>query len=159
MKQFAAILAVSIAAIGAGTAIAGSTPWVKTGKTTLGTVLTNASGRTLYLYEGDTKTKLGCNGGCLKVWPPLSASGSASAAGGATSSELGTTKRGPGKQVTYNGHPVYTYSDDSKAGQVWGEGLKRSGKLWYAISPSGVATTASKGGGSSSSGGSTGSSW
>ena len=159
MKKFAAILAVSIAAIGAGTAIAGSAPWVRTGKTSLGTVLTSASGRTLYLFEGDTRTKLGCNGGCLKAWPPLPASGSASAAGGASKSALGTTKRGSSKQVTYDGHPVYTYSGDSKAGQAWGEGLKRSGKLWYAISPSGIAMTASKGGGSSSSGGSTGSSW
>ena len=159
MKKFAAILAVSIAAAGAGTAIAGSAPWVKTGKTSLGTVLTNASGRTLYLFEGDTKTKLGCNGGCLKAWPPLLASGSASAAGGASKSALATTRRGSSKQVTYDGHPVYTYSGDSKAGQVWGEGLKLNGKLWYAISPSGIAMTASKGGGSSSSGGSTGSGW
>ena len=159
MKKFAAILAVSIAVIGAGTAIAGSTPWVKTGKTSLGTVLTSASGRTLYLFEGDTKTKLGCSGGCLKVWPPLWASGSAAAASGASSSALGTTKRGSSKQVTYHGHPVYTYSGDSKAGQVWGQGLKLNGKLWYAISPSGIAMTASKGGGSSSSGGSTGSGW
>jgi predicted lipoprotein with Yx(FWY)xxD motif len=159
MKKFAVILAVSIAATGAGTAIAGSTPWVGSGKTSLGTVLTSASGRTLYLFEGDTKSKLGCNGSCLKDWPPLWASGSASAAGGATNSELGTVKRGSSKQVTYNGHPVYTYSGDSKAGQVWGEGLKLHGKLWYAISPSGVAVTSSKGASSSSSGGSTGSGW
>jgi len=159
MKKLAVILAVSIAAIGAGTAIAGSAPWVKTGKTSLGTVLTSASGRTLYLFEGDTKTKLGCNGKCLKDWPPLWASGSASAAGGAKSSELGTISRGASRQVTYDGHPVYTYSGDSKAGQVWGEGLKLDGNLWYAISPSGVAMTASKRDGSSSSGGSTGSGW
>ena len=159
MKKLAVILAVSIAAIGAGTAIAGSTPWVKTGKTSLGTVLTSASGRTLYLFDGDTKAKLGCNGSCLKDWPPLWASGSASAAGAATSTHLGTVKRGSKSQVTYNGHPVYTYSGDSKAGQVWGEGLKRNGKLWSAISPSGVAMTASKGRASSSSGGSTGSGW
>ena len=43
-----------------------------------------------------------------------------------------------------DGHPVYTYSGDSKAGQAWGEGLNLNGKLWYAISPSGVAMTASK---------------
>ena len=159
MKKFAVILAVSIAATGAGTAIAGSTPWVKSGKTSLGTVLTSASGRTLYLYGGDTRTKLGCSGHCLKDWPPLWASGSAAAAGGATSSDLGTVKRGSSKQVTYSGHPVYMYSGDSKAGQVWGEGLRLNGKLWYAISPSGVAMTASKGGSSSSNGGSTGSGW
>lgn len=159
MKKLAALLAVSIATIGAGTAIAGSTPWVKTGKTSLGTVLTNVSGRTLYLYEGDTSSKFGCSGSCLKDWPPLTASGKPLSSGGAKTAALGTTKRGSGKQVTYNGHPVYTFAGDTKAGQTGGEGLKLNGKLWYAISPTGIAMTASKGPSSSTGGGSTGSGW
>ena len=157
MKKFAVLLAVAITAVGAATAIAGSTPWVKTGKTSLGTVLTNAHGRTLYMLNGETKSKLLCkSSSCTSNWPPLMASGKALAAGGAKTSSLGTIARGSGKQVTYNGHPVYTFAGDTKAGQATGEAVKADGGTWYAVSPKGTAMTASAG---STSGGSTGTGW
>ena len=157
MKKFAVLLAVAVAAIGAGTAIAGSTPWVKTGKTSLGTVLTNAKGRTLYLLTGETKSKLLCkSSSCTSNWPPLMASGKALAAGGAKTSSLGTITRGSGKQVTYNGHPVYTFAGDTKAGQSTGQGIKADGGTWFAVSPKGTAMAASAG---SSSGGGASNGW
>jgi predicted lipoprotein with Yx(FWY)xxD motif len=57
---------------------------------------------------------------------------------GIIKSKLGTTKRKNGKkQVTYNGHPLYYYSGDNKAGQANGEGLDAFGAEWYVLSKSG----------------------
>jgi predicted lipoprotein with Yx(FWY)xxD motif len=55
------------------------------------------------------------------------------------SSLLGETKRKDGKmQVTYKGHPLYTFLLDKKAGQTAGEGSKNFGAAWYALAPSGA---------------------
>ncbi len=158
MKKLAVLLAVLVSAAAAASALGSSKSVVSTGHTSLGTVLVNSKGLTLYLFEGDSGKKLGCSGDCLSDWPPLTGTGVAK--GGAKASDLGTVKRGSGTQVTYDGHPLYTFAGDSKAGQTNGEGIVLNGKKWYAVSPSGSAMTAStkgsssKSGGSSSSGGS-----
>jgi predicted lipoprotein with Yx(FWY)xxD motif len=151
MKKLAAVLAVAVSATGAAGALGSSKSVVKTAHTSLGTVLVNPTGLTLYLFKGDTSKHLGCNGICLKTWFPVTGTGSA--AGGAKASELGTVKRGSGTQVTYGGHPLYTFVGDKKPGQVNGQGLNLNGNLWYVVSPSGTAMTASSKGSSSSSGG------
>ena len=67
---------------------------------------------------------------------------------------LGTTPRSDGKpQVTYDGHPLYGYQGDSKAGDTNGQGINAFGAAWYVLSPSGTAITAAS---SSSGGGSNG---
>ena len=156
MKTRAVLFSVSIAALGAGTALAGVTvAKVGTGNTSIGTVLVSrSSGRTLYLFEGDSKSKFGCSGSCLKDWPPLEAA-RAAGSGGAKSGELGQAARGSNRQVTYNGHPLYYFSGDTKAGETNGQGLKLNGKLWFAVSPSGGAMTAAANSGSSGGSGST----
>ena len=152
MKKFAVLLAVAASAVGATGAFGSSKSAVTTAHTSLGTVLVNSKGLTLYLFEGDTSKHLGCNGKCLKAWFPVT--GTPSASGAAKASELGTVKRGSGTQVTYGGHPLYTFVGDTKHGQVNGEGLNLNGNLWYVVSPSGSAMTASsKSSPSSSSGG------
>jgi hypothetical protein len=81
-----------------------------------------------------------------RVFPPTAGSG-------ANASMLGTTPRSDGKpQVTYNGHPLYTYSGDQNPGDTNGEGISAFGGLWYAVSAVGkqVVGQASR---SSSSGG------
>jgi len=155
MKKLPLLLAVGIVAAGAGSAIAASTT-VGTGHSSLGTVLTGPGGHTLYLYEGDTKGHFGCSGQCLGFWPPLTGSGKLTAGGGAKASDLGLVSRGSYKQVTYNGHPVYYFAPDKKAGAALGEGKVLAGKYWYAISPSGTAMTAAAKGSSSSSSSSSG---
>ena len=73
---------------------------------------------------------------CASVWPPVS--GHPQASGGATSAHLGTITGADGTtQVTYNGHPLYTYAGDSSAGQTNGEALKQFGAEWYVLSPAG----------------------
>jgi predicted lipoprotein with Yx(FWY)xxD motif len=120
----------------------------------VGTVLTNSDGKTLYLFEADTGTTSTCTGECAANWPPETTSGNANATMGATSSMLGTTTRDDGStQVTYNGHPLYTYVGDTTSGTASGEGINAFGGLWYAVTTAG---TAAKGSGSSGGGGNSG---
>jgi predicted lipoprotein with Yx(FWY)xxD motif len=114
---------------------------VSTGSTSLGTVLVDSQHRTLYLFKADQGTKSACSGACASAWPPLRTSGKPTAAGGAEASKLGTTPRSDGRpEVTYNGHPLYTYTGDSKPGDVNGQGLTAFGAAWFALSPSGSAS-------------------
>lgn len=117
----------------------------------LGDILVNSAGRTLYLFQKDSGTQSACTGACATAWPPLLDKGKLTAGSGADASRLGTTTRSDGTdQVTYNGHPLYLYAGDKKAGDTNGQGLTAFGAPWYALSPTGVAVTAQ---GSSSGGG------
>ena len=127
-----------------------------THSTSMGTVLTNAQGKTLYWFAIDTPTKSNCTGSCLTFWPPVP--GPAVAASGTTLAHgFGTITGANGKtQATYAGHPLYTYVGDSAAGQINGNGKNLSGGLWWAMTSSGAklgAKAPSSGHSSSSSGG------
>jgi predicted lipoprotein with Yx(FWY)xxD motif len=119
---------------------ASATTVVTTKQTTYGTILVTGSGQTLYLDSADKSGHPACTGGCLSTWPPLKASGTLKAAGSAKSSLVATTKiSGAVKQVTYAGHPLYTYASDSKSNPTSGQGI--SG--FYVVSTSGKAITKS----------------
>jgi predicted lipoprotein with Yx(FWY)xxD motif len=114
-------------------------PIVTLGSTALGQVLIDARGRTLYLYTPDTKGKSTCYGQCAALWPPLLTSGKPVAKHGVRPKLLGTTKRKDGKlQVTYAGHPLYFFAQDTEAGAVFGQGLQN---IWYALSATGAKVT------------------
>jgi predicted lipoprotein with Yx(FWY)xxD motif len=101
--------------------------------TTIGgtTVLTNSKGLTLYSFAPDTPTTSKCYGSCAAYWPP--AIGSA-AAGSGLPGKTGTIKRTNGSlQLTYNGHPLYTYIGDSAPGQANGNNLNLNGGLWHEV--------------------------
>lgn len=100
----------------------------------VGKVLATSKGRTLYLYTPDGKNKPTCTGSCASVWPPLLTKGKPVAGMGVKQSLLGTAKRGSKLQVTYNGHPLYTYTGDSGAGQANGEGTDG---IWFVVKASG----------------------
>ena len=123
---------------------------VKTRKTSIGTILVDTRGRTLYRFMRDKRDKSSCSGQCAAYWPPLTTSGKPVAGAGAKASLLGTTRRSDGHmQVTYNGHPLYHFAQDAKAGQTSGEAVSAFGGTWYAVSSSGaqVVPSASTGGG------------
>jgi predicted lipoprotein with Yx(FWY)xxD motif len=112
---------------------------VSTAKASLGTIIVNSNGRTLYLFEKDRNGKSACSGQCAVFWPPLITSGKPGATGGASASLIGTTRRADGRlQVTYNHHPLYTFVKDKKAGQTNGEGVNAFGAAWDAMSPAGA---------------------
>jgi predicted lipoprotein with Yx(FWY)xxD motif len=117
---------------------AGKTASLKTRKGKLGSYLVDSKGRSLYLFQEDKTSKSRCSGDCAVDWPPLLTSGKPKASGLARKSLLGTSKRGDGKtQVTYNGHPVYYYIGDVKAGDLNGQGVSAFGARWYGVTPSG----------------------
>ena len=115
---------------------------VDVGSTNLGSVLADAQGRTLYLFQADSGTTSSCTGSCAVAWPPLRADSQPTVANGVNSSLLGTTPRTDGSaQVTYNGHPLYTFVKDTATGQTNGAGVNAFGGLWYALSPAGDQVT------------------
>lgn len=109
-------------------------------KTTLGLILVNSRGHTLYLFAKDRNGKSACSGSCAKFWPPLLSQGKPTAGPGVKASLLGRTRRSNGSlQVTYNRHPLYTYVLDKRAGQTKGEGSFAFGAKWWAVSARGTA--------------------
>jgi predicted lipoprotein with Yx(FWY)xxD motif len=125
------------AGAGASSASAGTV-----GMTTISgnAVLTNASGKTLYWFVPDTSTTSKCTGSCATFWPPVT--GAVTAGSGVTGT-LGTITRSDGStQATYDGHPLYTFSGDTAAGQAKGNGLNASGGLWYEMEVSGATPAA-----------------
>jgi predicted lipoprotein with Yx(FWY)xxD motif len=109
---------------------------VSTVKISLGRVLSNPSGRVLYLFEKDTHNKSNCGKPCRAYWPLVKSTGNPTAGADVSASHLGRLATG---QVTYYGHPLYYFVGDTKAKQDRGEGLPQFGAEWYAVSPSGKA--------------------
>ena len=124
---------------------------VSTANTGLGRILVNSRGHTLYAFGKDRNGKSSCTGMCASFWPPLIAAGKTHAAAGVKASLLGKTRRADGRmQVTYKGHPVYTFVQDKQKGQTKGEGVNAFGGVWHAISPAGnvvLKKSSSSGGG------------
>jgi predicted lipoprotein with Yx(FWY)xxD motif len=136
LAVLAALAVLGTVAVGTGSAASGGAT-VTVRKTKLGTILVDAHGRTLYLFMKDKKGKSECTGACAAGWPPLMTHGKPKAGKGAEAKLLGTTARKNGTQVTYNGHPLYRFVGDSKAGETNGEGSKAFGAEWYVLAPSG----------------------
>lgn len=115
---------------------------VKVASSSLGDILVDGSGRTLYLFLADKGKVSACYSGCATAWPPLLTKGPPVAGSGVTASKLGTTTRTDGKtEVTYAGHPLYYYAPDTSPGMVTGQALNQFGGLWYVVSPSGRSIT------------------
>ena len=140
----AALLCAATAALAVGSFAATSTgATVKVGSTGLGRVLVTNKGMTLYLWAGDRGHTSTCYGDCAEYWPPLLTTGKPTAIGAANAKLLGTAKRSDGRlQVTYKGHPLYTFVQDTKRGQTKGEGLTGFGGRWDPVSASGAAVRA-----------------
>ena len=129
-------------------------------KTTLGAVLVDARGRTLYLFERDRGGMSACNSACAQYWPALTSKAAPRAGTGVQQSLLRRAKQHNGSwQVTYAGHPLYTFVGDKRAGQTTGEGLTNFGAGWYVLAATGkkveesTSSGSNEGGSSGSSGG------
>ena len=101
--------------------------------TTIGgtTVLTNANGRTLYSFAPDTPATSNCYGSCAAYWPPVT--GTTTAGHGLPGTVTTITRTDGSHQLTYNGHPLYTYIGDSAPGQARGNNLNLNGGLWHEV--------------------------
>ncbi len=127
----AVALLLGLAVAGANSAAPAATGTALKTTTIDGTmVLTNANGFTLYSFAPDTSTSSKCYGSCAVYWPPVT--------GTATGQHLpGTvttiTRTGGSHQLTYNGHPLYTYIGDTAPGQARGNNLNLNGGLWHEV--------------------------
>lgn len=120
-----------LAPMGASSAV------IKTATTTVGgksmTILTDSKGMTLYYFTPDTGTTIACTGSCAQNWPPLLFTGTGSPTAASTlSGTLATVSGANGTQVTYNGHPLYTFKNDTAPGQATGQGI---GGKWFVATP------------------------
>jgi predicted lipoprotein with Yx(FWY)xxD motif len=97
-------------------AAGGSSSSLTTKSTSIGTVLVDTSGKTVYELVGASAANNMCSGGCLSIWPEVTANGS---------------------QVVVNGHPAFTFTGDSAAGQTKGQGVTDQWGRWLALDASG----------------------
>jgi predicted lipoprotein with Yx(FWY)xxD motif len=133
----AGVLAVPIAAASAKTAGGGK---LSLRKTSLGKILVNARGRTLYAFTKDAKNRDRCMStpGCTSTWPVVTTKGKPRAGAGVKGSMLGSITLSDGShQVTYGGRPLYTYAADSSAGETDYVGASQFGGTWLAVNAAG----------------------
>ncbi len=130
-----------------GASRGGSGSALSIAQTSLGKVLVDSQGMTLYVLSADGMNQSTCSTQCLQFWPAAAPShaGKLAAMSGRTTTPDGTAI------ATVDGHPVYTFSQDQKPGDVNGEGLNEFGGTWYAASPTGQPVTSAPSGASSSS--------
>ena len=109
---------------------------------TLGAILTDAKGMTLYIFKKDKPGESVCVDTCAKNWPPVKAAeGMQPVAGPGISGQLGQIERKDDTyQVTYNGMPLYYFAKDTKPGDVNGQNM---GGVWFVVPTSAAPPTAS----------------
>lgn len=138
------------AATGGGSSMAVSA--LMTRSTSLGSVVTDGNGRTLYKFDKDKQdaTSSACTGVCLSLWPPAYEASSMPKLTGVTGKVATITGPSGQKQLTLNGWPLYFYSGDSSAGDVTGQNFQG---IWHVLTAAGtpVMAAATSGGSSSSS--------
>jgi predicted lipoprotein with Yx(FWY)xxD motif len=116
-------------------------------------LIVNSKGLAVYLLTGDSPSHPLCKGNCLTYWPAVTTTSSKPTLGSGIKGKIGVWKHNKINQVTLNGHPLYTFAQDSK-GAALGQGLKSFGGIWEVMQPTGAPMAKSK-----SSSGSGGSGW
>ena len=106
----------------------------------LGQVLVDSEGHTLYSFSGDSAQAASCEKACANAWPPLLVEqGEPQPSNGASAARLGTITRADGsRQVTYAGHPLYSFGGDQQPGEANGNGSAAFGGTWSALKGSGA---------------------
>ena len=122
---------------GAGGASAATSGGVlSTRSSSLGTIIVDANGMTVYEFGKDTQgaTTSACTGSCAAIWPEVHAGTGTPQVSGVTGT-VGTITGVDGqKQVTLDGWPLYTFAHDTAPGDTSGQNFQN---LWWALTPSG----------------------
>jgi predicted lipoprotein with Yx(FWY)xxD motif len=136
----------ALAACGASSATATTAPadapskaaTVNAANRSLGRILVNPTGLTLYLFKADVGKTSRCAGACAAAWPPMLVNGKPTVGRSVSASFVGTTKRPDGAtQVAYDGHPLYRFAEDQQPGDLKGQDVTALGAAWLVVSPSG----------------------
>ena len=102
-----------------------------------GTILYDASGQPIYLFDLEATSRPECYGECAQAWPPVLTKGTPRATGAVRSDLLGTTRRSDGStQITYAEHPLYFYAHEGKY-QVLCHDVDEFGGTWLVVQPDG----------------------
>jgi predicted lipoprotein with Yx(FWY)xxD motif len=111
--------------------------------TSLGTILVDGTGRTVYDFANDKNSASTCtDAACTANWPFVPAPAALPASLPGVTGALGSTTRPDGaSQLTVAGHPVYTFAGDSAPGQTNGQGQTLNGGLWTVVSSAGAPIT------------------
>ena len=113
-----------------------------TNNPTLGNILTDSRGMTLYVFTKDTANVSNCYDKCAAAWPALMVSGGQSASGTVGGGNLGTIQRKDGStQVTYNNMPLYYYAKDTKPGDTTGQNV---GGVWFVVKVTAASTSSAQ---------------
>jgi predicted lipoprotein with Yx(FWY)xxD motif len=107
--------------------------------TALGSILVNGGGHTVFAFTRDSRNHDRCAGtaGCTGIWPMVTTTGTPTLGPGVKRSLLGTIKVAGARQVTYAGHPLYTYIGDSGPGDTSYVGQSQFGGRWFALNATG----------------------
>lgn len=134
------VSAAASAHVGAPTGQAARNVRVGLTRTSLGKILVNASGFTLYEFSKDPRNRDTCAKvrECSLTWPALTTTGHPVAGPGVKASLLSTIRlSGSTRQVTYAGHPLYTYAPAAERGETFYAGASQFGGTWYAVNAAG----------------------
>jgi predicted lipoprotein with Yx(FWY)xxD motif len=103
-------------------------------------IIVNSAGQTVYMYVPDgAATTSKVPAALAALWPPVVVSGAVIAGSGLTATKLASDRQKNGAtQVAYNGHLLYTFSNDKAPGAASGQGL---GNVWYVLTPAGAKAT------------------
>ena len=118
----------------------GSATTLMTAKSTLGTIVVDGTGKTLYQYDKDTQGagKSTCTGGCATSWPAVPGGDAAPMLTGVTGTVTTITGTDGAPQLALNGWPLYYFAGDKAAGDTKGQGV---GGIWWVLSPAGERIT------------------
>ena len=123
---------------GSSSSGAGTGGGVATTSTSVGTILTDSAGKSMYSFAADAKGVSNCTGSCASYWPPVPVTGPVPKDPQGVTAKLGELTRDDGtKQLTVDGMPMYTYVGDSAKGDTNGQGLNQSGGLWWVVATNG----------------------
>lgn len=145
MKRIAILASVIVALAAAAVAAAAPTGHaaragtVQLRRTSIGTILVNSRGMTIYAFGRDSRNRDRCASisGCTSVWPLVTSSGRPTAGSGVARGLLGSIRVAGHNQATYAGRPLYTYTGDGAPGDTSYVGASQFGGTWYAVTANG----------------------
>ena len=109
-------------------------PTLAVRSTSLGNVLVDAQGRTLYGFANDTNGMSTCTGVCAQNWPALHVGATWTTGTGVDRANFHVVGTGASAQLASAKWPLYTFAGDQRPGDVNGQGVER----FYAVAPDGT---------------------